>query len=53
MAREVSAEECLRVSGDPAEFMRMTGVNADGEPSKDGPVRGTAQTPYSTSGGKR
>lgn len=53
MAREVSADECLRVSGDPAEFMRMTGVNADGEPSKDGPVRGTAQTPYSTSGGRR
>ncbi|HEY5086818.1 MAG TPA: type IV pilus twitching motility protein PilT [Gemmatimonadaceae bacterium] len=53
MAREVSADECLRVSGDPAEFMRMTGVSADGEPSKDGPVRGTAQTPYSTSGGKR
>ena len=53
MAREVSAEECLRVSGDPAEFMRMTGVNADGEPSKDGPVRGTAQTPYSSSGGRR
>lgn len=53
MAREVSAEECLRVSGDPAEFMRMTGVNADGEPSKDGPVRGTTQTPYSSSGGRR
>jgi twitching motility protein PilT len=53
MAREVSAEECLRVSGDPAEFMRMTGVNADGEPSKDGPVRGTAQTPYSASAGRR
>jgi len=47
MAREVSGEECLRVSGDPAEFMRMTGVNAEGEPSKDGPVRGTTQTPYS------
>jgi twitching motility protein PilT len=53
MAREVSAEECLRVSGDPAEFMRMTGVNADGEPSKDGPVRGTSQTPYSASGARR
>ena len=53
MAREVSAEECLRVSGDPAEFMRMTGVNADGEPSKDGPVRGTAQTPYSSSSGRK
>jgi twitching motility protein PilT len=53
MAREVSAEECLRVSGDPAEFMRMTGVNADGEPGKDGPVRGTSQTPYATAGGKR
>jgi twitching motility protein PilT len=46
MAREVSAEECLRVSGDPAEFMRMTGVNAEGEPTKDGPSRGTTQTPY-------
>jgi twitching motility protein PilT len=53
MAREVSAEECLRVSADPAEFMRMTGVNSDGEPSKDGPVRGTSQTPYSTSGARR
>jgi twitching motility protein PilT len=53
MAREVSAEECLRVSGDPNEFMRMTGVNADGEPTRDAPARGTAQTPYSGSGGKR
>jgi twitching motility protein PilT len=53
MAREVSAEECLRVSGDPTEFMRMTGVNAAGEPGKDGPIRGTVQTPYSTSGGRR
>ena len=53
MAREVSAEECLRVSGDPAEFMRMTGVNADGEPTKDAPVRGSGQTPYSTNAGRR
>ena len=53
MAREVSAEECLRVSGDPAEFMRMTGVNSDGEPTKDAPVRGSGQTPYATSAGRR
>jgi hypothetical protein len=25
MAREVTADECLRVSGDPTEFQRMIG----------------------------
>ena len=32
MEREVSVDECLRVSGDPNEFMRMAGLNAEGEP---------------------
>jgi twitching motility protein PilT len=31
MAREVSAEECLRVSGDPNEFMRMAGLTSEAE----------------------
>jgi twitching motility protein PilT len=47
MAREVDAEECMRVSGDPAEFLRMTGLNANGQPSKDAPTRGAGTTPYS------
>jgi twitching motility protein PilT len=29
MAREVAAEECLRVSGDPGEFRRMTGLEVE------------------------
>jgi twitching motility protein PilT len=33
MNREVSADECLRVSGDPTEFQRMIGQL---EPSDDG-----------------
>lgn len=53
MAREVDAEECLRVSGDPTEFMRMTGVNADGEPTKEGPSRVVGTVPYTINGGKR
>jgi twitching motility protein PilT len=32
MQREVSVDECLRVSGDANEFLRMAGLNADGEP---------------------
>jgi twitching motility protein PilT len=33
MSREVSAEECLRVSGDPNEFMRMAGLTPEEESS--------------------
>ncbi|MGI8547370.1 MAG: type IV pilus twitching motility protein PilT [Gemmatimonadaceae bacterium] len=53
MAREVDAEECLRVSGDPAEFMRMTGVNAEGGPTKEGPTRAVGTSPYANTGGRR
>jgi twitching motility protein PilT len=50
MAREVSADECLRVSGDPNEFMRMAGLKPDGEPAEGTPARPAAQTPYATTG---
>ncbi len=53
MAREVDADECLRVSGDPAEFMRMTGVNAEGGMTKEGPSRTVGTSPYANTGGKR
>ena len=37
-SREVSEEECLRVSGDPNEFLRMIGKSATDEgPSSSGP----------------
>jgi twitching motility protein PilT len=38
MSREVTLEECLRVSGDPTEFLRMTGQTVDesGAPAKGG-----------------
>jgi len=49
MAREVSVDECLRISGDPNEFLRMAGLNADGEPNPNAAPRG--QSAYS--GGKR
>ncbi|MBX3132118.1 MAG: type IV pilus twitching motility protein PilT [Gemmatimonadaceae bacterium] len=45
-AREVSEEECLRVSGDPTEFLRMIGKSlvdegpTGGGPSKGAPVAG-------------
>jgi twitching motility protein PilT len=45
-AREVSEEECLRVSGDPVEFLRMIGKApgddgpSAGPPGKGGPVAG-------------
>jgi len=50
MAREVSAEECLRVSGDPNEFMRMAGLTVEGEPTATTQSRPTTTA---TSGGKR
>ncbi len=39
MGREVALEECLRVSGDPNEFMRMIGsppIDEDGKPAPAG-----------------
>ncbi|MGH7650783.1 MAG: type IV pilus twitching motility protein PilT [Gemmatimonadaceae bacterium] len=49
MAREVTADECLRVSGDPTEFQRMIGQLDPGEdgsakaaPGKSAPTRGPA-----------
>jgi len=45
MAREVTADECLRVSSDPTEFQRMIGqLPAEGEDGKGAPVKpGTAR----------
>jgi twitching motility protein PilT len=45
-SREVTEEECLRVSGDPNEFLRMIGKSVvdegpTGGPAKGGPVAGT------------
>ena len=37
MSREVTADECLRVSGDPNEFLRMIGQPALGD---ENPVDG-------------
>ncbi|HZE08415.1 MAG TPA: type IV pilus twitching motility protein PilT [Gemmatimonadaceae bacterium] len=48
MAREVTADECLRVSGDPTEFQRMIGQldpaedGAKAAPGKPAPTRGPA-----------
>jgi len=42
LSKQVPLDECLRVSGDPNEFMRMAGVNADGEPTREGPSAGAA-----------
>jgi len=39
LTREVAADECLRVSGDPNEFMRMAGIDADGRPTGATPTR--------------
>jgi hypothetical protein len=37
MAREVEEEECLRVSGDPNEFLRLIGkAPAEGDTSPSG-----------------
>jgi twitching motility protein PilT len=38
-SREVSEEECLRVSGDPVEFLRMIGKS----PVEDGPTSASAK----------
>jgi twitching motility protein PilT len=49
MAREVTAEECLRVSGDPAEFMRMIGQ----QPVDEGMDPKSAGKLAAAGGGKR
>jgi twitching motility protein PilT len=50
MGREVSAEECLRVSGDPGEFRRMTGLEVEIDKNGNSIVR---QGSGSLMGGKR
>jgi twitching motility protein PilT len=52
MAREVTADECLRVTSDPTEFQRMIGqlpAEDDGSgksgPAKPGTARPAAGTP--------
>jgi len=48
MAREVTAEECLRVSGDPTEFQRMIGQlpedDGSGKPAAAKPGAGRPAT---------
>ncbi len=41
MAREVAEEECLRVSGDPTEFLRMIGKSAGDEPASGASTKPT------------
>jgi twitching motility protein PilT len=48
-AREVTEEECLRVPGDPNEFLRMIGKTAIDE----GPSQGGAPRPGGPAAGKR
>jgi len=48
MAREISAEECLRVSGDPGEFRRLAGLEMEMDRNGNQTLRQT--TPL---GGKR
>jgi len=54
MAREVTLEECLRVSGEPTEFLRMTGQQM---PEEEGGVKagpgGPGQRPGGAMAGKR
>jgi twitching motility protein PilT len=46
MAREVTADECLRVSGDPTEFQRMIGQLPDDDGSgKPGPAKAAPGRP--------
>jgi len=47
MNREVAAEECLRVSGDPTEFQRMIGQL---DPADDGSGKSAAGKPAATRG---
>jgi twitching motility protein PilT len=46
LKREVTSEECLRVSSDPNEFLRMIGQT----PGEDAPVRGVATPPSMAKG---
>jgi twitching motility protein PilT len=50
MAREVAAEECLRVSGDPGEFRRMTGLEVEIDKNGNSSLRQGSGSPM---GGKR
>jgi twitching motility protein PilT len=54
MSREVTLDECLRVSGDPTEFLRMTGQQMpDEEGAKAGPGAPGSQRPAGAMAGKR
>jgi twitching motility protein PilT len=44
MAREVSVDECLRVSGDPTEFQRMIGQLPSDEEGSGKPAAGKPAT---------
>lgn len=53
VAREVSEEECLRTSGDPAEFLRMIGkVNLEDE-QPDGKPGSKGQRATAAAGGRK
>jgi twitching motility protein PilT len=51
VARDVSLEECLRVSGDPNEFMRMAGISPDQIPG--GATSHAGTSPSTLSGARR
>ena len=56
MSREVTADECLRVSGDPNEFLRMIGqpvLGDEGGPDGKGGPKGAMQNPKLASANRR
>jgi twitching motility protein PilT len=50
MAKEIAAEECLRVSGDPGEFRRLAGLEVEIDKNGNSILRQGAGVPL---GGKR
>jgi twitching motility protein PilT len=46
MSREVALEECVRVSGDPTEFLRMVGERIPGEDDPAPPRGGNGAGKY-------
>ncbi len=50
MSREVTSEECIRVSGDPAEFLRMIGQT---DPNEDGSRNSANRAPLTGGLGAR
>ncbi|HJR63461.1 MAG TPA: type IV pilus twitching motility protein PilT [Gemmatimonadaceae bacterium] len=53
MAREVEVDECLRVSSDPNEFLRMIGQPTFGEDDLEAARSGNRSSKMAATGGKR